>query len=56
MIRGLQAFKGAAYAMPRVSTYVGPTTGDPNYVPPLPTAIANTYSTTVNGVNCSIGY
>ena len=51
-----QVMTGVAYTLPRVSTYIGPTTGDPNYVPNPPTAAKNTYSFSLGAINCNVAY
>lgn len=51
-----QNLTNTAYTMPRVSTYIGPTTGAANYTPPLPTNTRNVYNVAVSGVNCSFAY
>ena len=51
-----QIMTGVAYTMPRVSTYIGPTTGDPNYVPASPTNARNIFSFNLGSVNCNVSY
>lgn len=51
-----QNLTSAAFAVPRVSTYIGPTTGQAGFVPPIPTKIGRSYNYASNGVNCSFGY
>lgn len=49
-----QVITNTAFAMPRVSTYVGPTSGSSNYTPTAPTNTKFVYSVVTNGVSCSI--
>lgn len=54
IFRNPQVTKMISYTLPRVSTYIGPTTGDPSYVPPAPASTHYNYTTTVNGVTCNV--
>lgn len=49
-----QVITNTAFAMPRVSTYVGPSSGASNYTPAAPTSTIFSYPVTTNGVTCSV--
>ena len=53
---GSQLMTSVAYALPRVSIYVGPTTGAVGFVPIPPILITSSYATTVGGLTCNTGY
>ena len=48
-----QIIQVKSYTLPRVSTYIGHTTGDPNYVPPTPTSTHSSSPVTLNGLTCN---
>lgn len=54
VLHGTQLMAVTSYTLPRVSTYIGPSTGTPGYVPPKPSAVTGTYTIIGNGVTCSI--
>lgn len=56
ILKAAQLMNVVAYTLPRVSTYVGPTTGDPNYTPTKPTAVNYTYTLSNNGVTCNVAF
>ena len=55
-IRTAQTLTNTAYTLPRVSTYVGPTTGAANYVPVQPNSINNSISQSAGNITCNVGY
>lgn len=56
VIKTAQTLNSIAYTMPRVSTFIGPTTGQNNYTATAPASASKTFSTTAYGVTCSIAY
>jgi Flp pilus assembly protein TadG len=56
VIKAAQTLTNTAYALPRVSTYVGPTTGSAGYVPTPPILIVGSFATSLNGITCNTGY
>ena len=52
-----QTMSVVAYSFPRTSSYVGPTTGDPNYVPTPPASARNVLGYDLgSGITCNLGY
>ncbi len=53
LLKTAQTMTGTAYALPRISTYVGPTTGAANYVPNPPTSSKTKNSFSIGNISCS---
>lgn len=56
ILKTTQLMTVTAYTLPRVSTYIGPTTGAQGYVPTKPSAANNTYSQSVGSVTCNVAF
>ena len=56
VIRTAQTLTSTAYTMPRLSTYVGPTTGASNFVPVPPSSINNSSTQSAGSITCNVGY
>lgn len=56
ILKTAQVMTNTSYTLPRISTYIGPTTGVAGYVPPKPSAVKNSVQTVTNGVTCNSGY
>ena len=56
VIKAAQTLTNTAYALPRVSTYIGPSNGLLGFVPTPPNLILFSYPTSSNGITCNIGY
>ena len=56
ILKSAQLMAVTAYTFPRVSTYIGPTTGAADYVPPKPSAIKYSTTTVVGAVTCNSGF
>lgn len=56
VLKTTQLMTVTAYTLPRVSTYIGPTTGQAGYVPTKPSASRYTTVTITNGVTCNSAY
>ena len=50
-----QVLKAVAFSFPRVSTYIGPTTGVVGFIPIAPILITQSVSTSSNGITCNTG-
>ena len=53
---GSQLMTSVAYSLPRVSIYIGPTTGQFGYIPPPPILITGSFATSIGGLTCNTGY
>lgn len=53
LLKSAQVTNVTAYTLPRVSTFVGPSTGAANYTPTKPSQSKNSNSVTINGVTCN---
>lgn len=56
ILKTAQLMTVTAYTLPRVSTYIGPTTGAAGYVPTKPSASKYSTTTVTNGVTCNSAY
>lgn len=53
VLKSAQVMTVTAYTLPRVSTYIGPSTGVLGYNPPKPSLAKNSGTVTINGVTCN---
>lgn len=53
VLKSAQLMTVTAYTLPRVSTYIGPSTGVAGYTPTKPSLSKNSSSVTINGVTCN---
>lgn len=56
ILKSAQVMTVTAYTLPRISTYIGPSTGQAGYIPTKPSASRNSTTTTVSGVTCKSAY
>lgn len=56
IIKSAQLMTVTAYTLPRISTYVGPTTGTPGYIPTKPSASKYSTVTIAGNVTCNSAY